>query len=164
MSKENLEDLSNEKLNKNSSKNKLKKIRSKLRKIENQIDYLIPGFKERVKIDKKHGIKLPYLTYPDITKPIWTEEVYNNDFLYRECKQDIESAQDNIKIILVCEELRKDPKLRRKIKIDTQVFATFSLLSLWKAARYLVKFENEKYLSNTTIQRHRKKSNSYVKD
>jgi len=65
---------------------------------------------------KKHGIKLPYLTYPDITKPIWIEYVYSNDKLYRLCKQEIKFAENSLNAILECIEWRKDPKLCSKVK------------------------------------------------
>lgn len=138
-----------------SIKDELKKARDELRQIRNRVELILPGFKKRVKDAQKNGIKLPFLTYPDITKPIWIEEVYDNDKLYDMCKFQMERARNSVKVFSDFEKWKKDPKLRKKIKGMPQSFTTTAQLGLWMAERLLVKFENEGYLSKKMIDEHR---------
>lgn len=131
------------------------KAKNLSREIDNLMELISPGFKDRVKHAKKYGIKLPYLTYPDLTKPIWTEDAYDNETLYRWCKKDIEHAQFAIEAIEDCIDWRKNPKLRRRVKNLPQKLVTGALLGLWRAERYLIKFENENYIQKSTIEKHR---------
>jgi hypothetical protein len=135
----------------------LKKISSNHRKLVNEMEEKFPGFKAKAKEIKKSGITLPYLTYPDITKPIWTEFVCDNDELYRLCKSGIRVAQFILEGILDCENVRDNPNLKKIIKRVQRNVTTSVILTLWESERYLVKFEQDKYLPINVIEKHRKK-------